>query len=240
MENNEHTPGGKIFNDLDSYFEEDNLSEEDKKLLAELDAIDVSTAELAVEFTDRDLVHNSMLMGRMAKLKGHANNVDCCSYTYVINVYQKDPAASTFKYTRVYEFTDNVSISLMELFSTHGCNFIKRSTTQCFGADELHNPYIELEQRAVFVYDLIVPEGFDIDATHYFYNSTITCFEPWTTTPEGWESTLRDGWVDSFSELEDMDKFTKYELFHLPMMPTTPHVLNTRNPFTTVNIKEKE
>lgn len=194
MENNEHTPGGKIFNDLDSYFEEDNLSEEDKKLLAELDAIDVNTAELAVEFTDHDLVHNSMLMGRMAKLKGHANNVDCCSYTYVINVYQKDPAASTFKYTRVYEFTDNVSISLMELFSTQGCNFIKRSTTQCFGADELHNPYIELEQRAVFVYDLIVPEGFDIDAIHYHYSTAIITFEPWQQIDGHWSSEEKEGY----------------------------------------------
>lgn len=35
------------------------LSEDDIKLLAELDAIDVSTAEMAVEFTDHDLVLHS-------------------------------------------------------------------------------------------------------------------------------------------------------------------------------------
>lgn len=216
------------------------LSEDDIKLLAELDAIDVSTAEMAVEFTDRDLVHNSMLMGRMAKLKGHANNVDCCSYTYVINVYQKDPAASTFKYTRVYEFADNVSISLMELFSTQGCNFIKRSTTQCFGADELHNPNIELEQRAVYVYDLIVPEGFDIDATHYYYRESITCFDPWETSPEAWEPTLREGWVDTFDELNGSMNFETNELYHLKMTNTTPNVLNTRNAISMIGIKEKK
>src|SRR6478609_3507579 len=226
MDNYEHTPGGKPFDDLDAYFDDDHLSEEDKKLLAELDAIDVNTAELAVEFTDRDLVHNSMLKGRMAKLKGHANNVDCCSYTYVINVYQKDPAASTFKYTRVYEFADNVSISLMELFSTQGCNFIKRSTTQCFGADELHNPHIELEQRAVYVYDLIVPEGFDIDATHYHYFSHIISFEPWEQIEEHWNSELEDGWVDSLPDHR-----------HLVLHSTSPHQLDTRSAIYIRDIK---
>lgn len=212
---NEHTPGGKIFDDLNSYFSEDRLSDEDKKLLEELDALDVSTAEFAVDFTDCDLVHNSMLLGRMAKLKGHANNASCYSYTYVINVYQKDPPASTFKYTRVYEFPDSVSFELMDLFSTQGCNFIKRSTTHCFGADELHNPHVELEQRAVYVYDLIVPEGFDIDAIHYRYHTAILSFEPWKQVEEHWSSEQKEG-------------YTAFHSDYLPMTHTSPNHLHTQ------------
>lgn len=235
MDNYENKP----VDDLYTYFTEDNLTEADKQLLADLDAMDVSTAELAVEFTDDDVRKNAVLLGKIEQQVGHANNVECASYTYVINVYQKDALNGKYLYTRIYEFTDNVAIQLVDLFSTFNTHFIHRSSVESFPAADV--PYTaHIEKRQTNVYDLIVPEGFDIDAPHYYYTTTITCFEPWTTTPEGWESTLRAGWTDGYAALEDMNKFTKYELLHLPMLPTTPHVLNTRKPCSHVVIKEKE
>lgn len=239
MDNYEHTPGGKPFNDLDAYFNDDHLSEDDKKLLAELDAIDASTAELAVEFTDTDILNNAALLGQMALKRGHANNVECNSYTYVINVYQRDAVNGTYMYTRIYEFANNVALELIDLFKNFNAHFIHRSSTESFAA--ANEPHVtHIEKRQINVYDLIVPEGFDIDATHYYYRETITCFEPWETTPEAWESTLREGWVDTFDELNESMKFETTELYHLKMTRTTPHVLNTRNPFSMSSIKEKK
>jgi hypothetical protein len=214
------------FNSTDSFnaeeywkFDQDEtLSEEELKLLSELDSQDPSDP-LAVDFTDDDLIFNSKILNEMSRLRGHANNVECCSYTYLINVYEKDAVGSTFKYTRTYEFQQNYTTSLYSLFNNFGAEFILRSETNCFGSKgfydiEDHN----LEVRAVFVYDLIVPVGFDIDATHYFHNSQLTSFEPWTVNPETWSDVLLDGFIDTLPDQR-----------HLKMTPTSPNELDTRS-----------
>lgn len=192
------TEGGAMFNDLDTYFEQDHLSDDDKALLAQLDAIDVTDADM-VEFTDEDLVHNAQLLGTMSKLKGHANNVNCASYTYVINVYTKDPVSSVFKYTRMYETPEPIHEQLVKMFSAQ--NFIHRSNTTCFGDEKHEYPRIEIEQRAVKVYDLIVDENFDIDAPFYYYPRQLQ-LEPWEVTEEYWSSELDP----NFQSLSKMNK----------------------------------
>lgn len=239
MDNYEHTPGGKPFNDLDAYFQDDHLSEEDKKLLAELDAIDVSTAEMAVEFTDSDIINNAALLGQMALKNGHANNVVCNSYTYVINVYKRDALNGKYQFTRIYEFKDNVIIELVELFKSYNAHFIHRSTVESFPSANVPLT-THIDKRQMNVYDLIVPEGFDIDATHYFHREQITCFEPWETSPAGWEPTLREGWVDTHDELKNSMKFETGEILYLKMTNDTPHILDTRQPLSMIGIKEKK
>jgi|AGFS01.1.fsa_nt_gi hypothetical protein len=231
------TEGGAIFNDLDAYFEQDHLSDEDKALLAQLDAIDVANSDM-VEFTDDDIYNQAVLMGKMTELRGHANNVEYCSYTYMINVYeQSELGAGTFKCSRIYEFENNETLNLNELF--RDCHFIHRSTTTSLGATT--KPYgIHTEERIVNVYDLVVPVGFDIDATHYFYNERIVSFEPWLTVPKGWDTHLRDDYNDLHDDLIRMNKFKKTEILHLTMKDTTPHVLDTRSPLPmhSINVSE--
>lgn len=242
MDNYEHTPGGKPFNDLEAYFHEDHLSDEDKKLLAELDALDLdvnntSIGELAVDFTDEDIHHHAVLMGKMDEIRGHANNVEYCSYTYMINVYEKSPVgAGTFKCTRIYEFQNNVTTQLLELFKDF--HFIHRSTTTSLGATT--KPYgIHAEERIVNVYDLVVSVGFDIDAPHYFYHEAIVSFDPWVSTPKHWYTELHADYIDSFDELKNNWQFNVYDLYWLKMTETTPHVLDTRNPIFIGTIKDK-
>lgn len=238
MDNYEHTPGGKPFNDLEAYFHEDNLSDEDKKLLAELDALDLdvtntSIGELAVDFTDDDIHHHAVLMGKMDEICGHANNVEYCSYTYMINVYEKSPVgAGTFKCTRIYEFKNNVTLDLNVLF--RDCHFIHRSTVTSLGATT--KPYGCADERLINVYDLVVPEGFDIDATHYFYDEIITSTTPLTRTGRHWNTELYEDYVDAFDELKETRNFTEYELYWLNMVSTTQHVLDTRHPLYTGTI----
>lgn len=208
---------------------DEQLSDEEIKLLSELDAINTSTP-LVDNFTDDDIVFNSKILNEMAKNHGHANNVECCSYTYLINVYEKDAVGSTFKYTRTYEFQKNYTTELYALFHQFGAESILRSETQCFGANRMYD--IEdhsFEIRAVYVYDLIVPVGFDIDATHYFHNSQITCFEPWTVQPETWSKDLLDGFIDSLPDRR-----------YLKMTPTSPNELDTRIAVYIAGIKEKQ
>lgn len=206
-------------------FNNDNLTDEDKILLAELDAIDISTAEMAVEFTDSDIIMNSELLAQMELKSGHANNVEYNTYTYVINVYKKDAVNGIYMYTRIYEFTDNVSEQLNELFNNFKADFIHRTSTESFASED-DTLTKQIEKRQINVYDLIVPEGFDIDETHYFYNETLMPSS--TSTARGWESTLRNDWFDSFDFLNKSMNFDTHELYHLKMTKNTPHVLDTR------------
>lgn len=192
------------------------LTDEEKEFLSKIDSYD-GNEDLNVEFTDTDMIRNSKLMNEMTRLYGHVNNVDCVSYTYVINVYEKDSVNSTFKYTRIYEFNENATSILNSLFTHHGAAFISRSETQCFGSKKMHDVDASgLSMRAVLVFDLIVPTGFDIDATHYYHHSHITCFEPWTMIPEHWSYEVSDGFINS-----DPDRR------YLTMTPTSPHKIET-------------
>lgn len=197
------------------YRDNTELSPEDEKLLAELDALD-SNAELAVEFSDMDIVHNSALMNKMTESHGHANNVQCVSYMYVINLYEKDAVNSTFKFTRIYEFKESISSKIRKIFSQ--CEIYHRTTTECFGTEYYVHPHL---QRSVFVYDIVVPVGFDIDATHYYHPETITNIEPLEYDEEFWSTEVKDGYFTS-------------EPINVPVLKhtdTTPHTLKTQAAF---------
>ncbi|ECC6867743.1 hypothetical protein C7180_24010 [Salmonella enterica] len=97
----------------------------------------------------------------------------------------------------------------MKLFAKQ--KFYLRSSTSSFGAKEFTHPHLELEQRAVFVYDLITDENFDIDKPFYFYPRELQ-LEPWSVKEEEWSTVAKPG----YHELLPGNKM-------LPLKPTSPH-----------------
>lgn len=205
------------------------LTEEELEFLSQIDSYN-NTEGLDDHFTDEDMIFNSRIMNEISRNHGHANNVESCKYTYLINVYEKDVVSSTFKYTRIYEFSKGVTQELSSLFTDAGATLLIRSETQCFGSNKMYDiDALNLETRSAFVCDLIVPAGFDIDATHYYHNSCITSFDPWTMTDEKWSNVVHEGFVDSLPNRR-----------YLEMTSTSPNHLDTRTAMYIGGISDKK